>query len=234
MAQAALGEAVHLPQLARLHRPGHSGAPSDDSVVFVRGRISTVRYRRADLVADAADPEHARRHRLLPGRVRRLDVVRSPGLRPPSLEAAPPHGVRRGGCVLRARDLGRSAAQKPPGRFHRRRKSVRRGMRAARDRGDDLALQLRQTHGADWAWTGRGDTPSDEQLTAGAILVVPTTPLVTDARERDSHSRDNRPARPGACDLRTKSERPAESRSTWQEWLRATTPISRPCRSSAR
>ena len=34
---------------------------------------------------------------LLPGRVRRPDVVLPPGLRPPSLEAAALHGVRRGG-----------------------------------------------------------------------------------------------------------------------------------------
>ena len=75
LAAPALDQAVHLSQLARLHRPGHGGASIRDSALLVRGRISTVRHRRADLVADPADPDHARSDRVLPGRVRGADVV---------------------------------------------------------------------------------------------------------------------------------------------------------------
>src|SRR5207247_48439 len=72
---------------------------------------------------------------------RRAHVVCSTGLRTLPLEAAPLHGVRRGRRVLRPRRVGRSAAEEPHARLHRRREGLRRGVRSARGRGECLASE---------------------------------------------------------------------------------------------
>jgi len=56
VAASALGEALHLSQLARLHRPDHRRHPSADPARLADRGLPAVRYRRAHLVADAADP----------------------------------------------------------------------------------------------------------------------------------------------------------------------------------
>jgi len=76
-------------------------------------------FRLVDILVPLWSPvhrsDHARRDRVLPRRLRRADVVLPAPVRPPSLEAAPLHGVRRGGGLLRARRVGGSAACRTAG-----------------------------------------------------------------------------------------------------------------------